>query len=325
MQRGKPYLSWGILALTLAFLGQALGQHWRSVAAVSLTGYQGICLGLALGLTLLSHCWAGWVWGWILAELQYPRSPRWTLGVYLKTNVAKYLPGNIWHFYGRMAQTEEAGIPRVTSVVSVVLEPLLMAAAALVLVVGSGGPRWGALALPLLLLGVHPRCLNPLVTRLSQGKLQQWQRHLSHGIAAAAIAPTPTPSPRPVSLLQGYPWGPLGGELLFLVGRGGAFLLILAAFTPLPATQILGVLSGFSLAWLLGLVVPGAPGGLGVFEATALALFQGPLAAAGFTVDPGLVLVVIGFYRLVSTIAEVLGAGLGELLLRSRSQPDRGG
>jgi uncharacterized membrane protein YbhN (UPF0104 family) len=34
------------------------------------------------------------------------------------------------------------------------------------------------------------------------------------------------------------------------------------------------LLGAFSLAWLLGLVVPGAPGGLGVFEATAIALLQ---------------------------------------------------
>ncbi|WP_354635191.1 hypothetical protein [Planktothricoides raciborskii] len=34
------------------------------------------------------------------------------------------------------------------------------------------------------------------------------------------------------------------------------------------------VLSAFSFAWLLGLVLPGAPGGIGIFEATAIALLQ---------------------------------------------------
>jgi uncharacterized membrane protein YbhN (UPF0104 family) len=60
------------------------------------------------------------------------------------------------------------------------------------------------------------------------------------------------------------------------------------------------------LAWLLGLVVPGAPGGLGVFEATAIALLQQHFPTA-------VVISATGLYRLVSILAETAGAGLAWL------------
>ena len=65
-------------------------------------------------------------------------------------------------------------------------------------------------------------------------------------------------------------------------------------------------LAGFALAWTAGLVVPGAPGGLGVFEAVLLlrmgvALPEAPLLAVAIS------------YRLIVTLTDLLGAGLVSL------------
>jgi hypothetical protein len=65
-------------------------------------------------------------------------------------------------------------------------------------------------------------------------------------------------------------------------------------------------MSAFSLAWLLGLVVPGAPGGLGIFEATAIALLDRFFS-------PGSLLAIVALYRLVSVTSEALGAILAWL------------
>ena len=60
-------------------------------------------------------------------------------------------------------------------------------------------------------------------------------------------------------------------------------------------------LSGFALAWTVGLVVPGAPGGLGVFEAVLL-------LRLAFAVPEAPLLAVVISYRLVSTLADLIGA-----------------
>ncbi|MBE9139168.1 UPF0104 family protein, partial [Nodosilinea sp. LEGE 07088] len=70
----------------------------------------------------------------------------------------------------------------------------------------------------------------------------------------------------------------------------------------------------FSLAWLAGLVIPGAPGGMGVFEAIAVTLLQD-------TLSMGVVLSAVALYRLVGTVAEAAGAGLAILGLQVVGSP----
>lgn len=86
---------------------------------------------MATLVTLLAHCWAGHIWWQILQFLQQDLPPKKILAIYLKTNIAKYLPGNIWHYYGRVWAVTRYGGTKTAATMSVLLEPLLMAAAAL--------------------------------------------------------------------------------------------------------------------------------------------------------------------------------------------------
>jgi hypothetical protein len=90
------------------------------------------------------------VWGWILKEFNQPVKAPWAIRVFLKTNIAKYLPGNVWHFYGRVWAARKAGISLEAAILSVVLEPLLMAASALLIaLIGRVGKHTDKLAIEL--------------------------------------------------------------------------------------------------------------------------------------------------------------------------------
>lgn len=295
----KRYLRWVIVAAAIAFLAHTLAGHWAEVTAVRLRTHGLSLLSVALLVTLLAHSWSGWVWGWILQALQQPVEGSWSTPVYLKTNLLKYLPGNVWHFYGRVRALGEIGVAKGPAIVGVVLEPLLMAAAALLLGLASPTRYWPGqiLVLSLVLGAIHPLWLNPIVNRLGQAKVK--------GDEADFLAPTG---------LQSYPLKPLVGELGFVLLRGIGFGLVITAVSPLPPPLWLPVVSLFSLAWLAGLVIPGAPGGLGVFEAIAVTLLQDTLSS-------GVVLSAVALYRLVSTLAEATGAGLAVLGQRLVSPP----
>ncbi|NES68078.1 MAG: UPF0104 family protein, partial [Okeania sp. SIO2D1] len=88
--------------------------------------------------------------------------------------------------------------------------------------------------------------------------------------------------------------------------RGSGFFLTMLAFNSIEFNQVLLIFSVFSLAWLLGLVVPGAPGGVGIFEATALALLEQKFS-------PSIVLSAVAFYRLISVLSETFAAALAWL------------
>ncbi len=278
----KSLVRWLILGGVLFFLAKALKDNWQEVAQIQISSQGWVYLGSALVITLLAHIWTGWVWSWIFQTLNQKVSGFWAIRVYLTTNIAKYIPGNIWHYYGRIRLATDAAVPTSIATLSVLLEPLLLAAAAL-LVALVGTPQNRLLqvfSLAIVLIAIHPLILNQgikLVTKLKNKGDE-------------------------VKKIEHYPFLPLLGELGFLGLRGAGFVLTFLALHPVNLSQIPILISSFSLAWLLGLVVPGAPGGIGVFEATATALL-------GALFSPGLILSVVALYRLISILAEVVGAG----------------
>ena len=97
---------------------------------------------------------------------------------------------------------------------------------------------------------------------------------------------------------DGYPWVPLVWQLGFVVCRFAGFFCCVQAFR-LQAPDLFSWLAAFALAYAVGLVVPGAPGGLGVFEATLLLRLTGSVAEAPL-------LAVVLSYRVLSTLADLL-------------------
>lgn len=290
---------------------KALKDHWQEVAAIEIAPVGWATLAIALGVTLSAHILSGWVWTWILQELNQPVPNSQFIQIYLKTNIGKYLPGNVWHFYGRILAAKTAGVPTNAATLSVVLEPLLMAAAALVMALINIQPIASnnfvklqglpILGLACVLVGIHPQFLNRVINVLRRLKSKGTNSSSDDSQALQ---------------LRRYPFKPLLGELGFIGLRSAGFLLTLVAFKPLDLQQIPLILSAFSFAWLLGLVTPGAPGGLGVFEATAIALLQGSFSG-------GLIISAIALYRMVSIIAEASGAGLAWLDEQRSSPPTK--
>ncbi|MUH01543.1 UPF0104 family protein [Scytonema sp. UIC 10036] len=295
----KRILRWVILGGTLFFLAKALKDNWQGVATVRIDALGWAILAIASGITLLAHTWAGWIWVWVLQDLNQPIRSSEFVQVYLKTNISKYIPGNVWHYYRRILAAKNANVSVEIATLSVLLEPLLMAAAALIifLLTSQSILSESILYLQIIqlfcLLGVlcvlHPKFLNlgiAIVQRLKVKKLDS------------------TPSSTPT--LQHYPLRLLLGELGFVVLRAFGFVLTLFALSPLNLSHMPLLFGAFSFSWLLGLIIPGAPGGLGVFEATAIALLQSHFPTA-------LVISAVGLYRLISIFAEIAGATLAWL------------
>ena len=294
LTRIKPYLRWFIWGGVLFFLIKTVKNRFGEVAAIKINSQGWLMLAIALSITICAHIWSGWVWTWILKLFKQSLSEKEGIRVYLVTNIAKYSPGNIWHYYGRINAVSRTGGSKGAAALSVLLEPLLMAAAALL--IGLVGSSLGWLetdfnptiillqlfSLIAVLVGIHPRILNPLMHRLSRDK------NKADAKTTQSIA------------LESYPLMPFLGEIGFVILRGCGFLFTFLALQPISGEQIPQLISAFSFAWLLGLVVPGAPGGLGVFEVTAYSLLNDSLFPAEIAA--------VALYRLISILAEAIAA-----------------
>jgi len=281
-----------ISLLSFGFLLAALLGHGRQLLQLSLDGQGWLWLLLGVGVSLLSLVANGLAFGVVLRWLGL--RPRWTslVRAYLDTNLRKFLPGGIWHLASRvqLLRSPEAPLAEPTSaalaLAAVLLDPLVAAVAALLLV-AAGGWQGGLGLIGLLPLALlWPRWLNPVLARLERRKVAQL------GVADQAVEP-PT--------LRSFPWQPLLLQLLFVLLRFGGFACCVQAFDLSYNLDWGGWLAGFALAWTAGLVVPGAPGGLGVFEAALL-------LRLGFAIPEAPLLAIAISYRLVVTLADLLAA-----------------
>jgi uncharacterized membrane protein YbhN (UPF0104 family) len=267
-------------------------------------------LVLGVGLSLLSLVLNGLSWAVILRWLGLRPRLEPLVRLYLATNMGKFLPGGVWHLASRVQALRlgHAALPNSTStplaLMAVLLDPLLAAVAALALVPLGGLENGIALLALVPLLGLWPRWLNPLLQRLERKRARQLglEEALAQDLAGAAPAePLGSGLPQPLRL-RSYPWVPLLGQWGFVLMRFAGFACCVLAFDLQHALDWWRWLSAFALAWTVGLVVPGAPGGLGVFESVLLLRLGSALP------DPALLAVALG-YRLVVTTADLL-AGL---------------
>ena len=283
---------WVTLA-SLGFVGWALAGHVSGLQELTITarGWWWLLLGLALSWLSLVVNAIGWQ---VLVDwLGHDSEDMDLVPLHLRTNLLKYLPGGIWHFVDRLRTLQPAmGANR--ALVSVLLEPLVMAVAALLWVPFGGWQSGLALVCVLPAVVLVPRWREPLLERLERAKWKQLQRADTE--ALAPLENTSLGSGR-----GGYPWAPLGVEMGFVFCRFAGFWCCVQTFDLGVSHSPLTWLAGFALAWTVGLVVPAAPGGLGVFEAVLL------MRLSTFVAEAPLLAVALS-YRLVVTLADVLAA-----------------
>ncbi len=277
---------WGILIATGIFLVKAFSSHWQDVRTLQFQPQAWTYVAMAIAIFGAAQIWSAVVWGLILESLPHQVPRRWAIITFLKNAPAKYVPGSVWHMYGRVMAARQRGISVEFATLSVILEPLFVIAGALGIALWRQSRSTGVLILILagILLILHPKVFNGgwQLFRKVQGK------ESTH------------------TTFQRYPIWVLLGSTVSIGLRSVAFICILLALTPITIPLFQPLMSGFSFAWLLSLVIP-APGGLGVFETSALQVLDAYLS-------PALLLGAVTIYRLVAIAAELGGAGVAYLI-----------
>jgi hypothetical protein len=287
---------WGIILATLIVVGKTCSDNWQEVKNLQIQEDAWIYLGFALVISLLSHCLSGILWGEIIKNFNYPVSWRWAMATFLTTELAKYLPGDVWQVYGRLKSARKLGVPLEVGIVSVILQSVYISAAGLGFGLLASKDPLSTVLCSIGLVGiavcVHPYVFAKLANLIEQlidwkilhlFKLKQWQK----------------------PQMKSYPLLAIAGQFLFLALRSISFLLVVLSFSPIATEAIVPIAAGFGFAWALGIVSP-ISGGVGVFEATAIVLVDN---AIGSSYSLGAIVL----YRLIALMTEVFGAGLGFL------------
>lgn len=222
--------------------------------------------GVFLGVTLLctiAKCitvfMSGNVWYEWLSFFSGEKDKRKeAICVYAKANIGKYLPGNVMHYVERNLFADKMGISQKKLAISTVMEVFSLVTVALVIAVVFSfnqleqalhqvlGENYGMIILAVVLAGI---AVVAVAVILFRKKLLG----ILKGYSIAEFVKTFLKNMVCYALVLGT----LGAIMVVLYCyMGGQFTLESAKL----------IISGYIIAWVLGFIVPGAPGGIGVRE-----------------------------------------------------------
>ena len=99
-------------------------------------------------------------------------------------------------------------------------------------------------------------------------------------------------------MISFFPFRALLLEIGFVLSKFIGFYICLNTFYTDNTLNIIFLLVIFSISWSIGLVVPTAPGGVGVFEACLLFF-------VGRNIPQNIILVSLIYFRVISTSADL--------------------
>ncbi len=220
-------------------------------------------------------------------------SYREVIPVFVKSNLMKYIPGNVFQYAGRQELAVNKQLPQLEVAFATLMDILLnvIGAGLISLVflhefVGSIFSKYVnvseislILAVLLILIGFLIYFFRKKIKRLLQSYQHFFTRTTLFKIAQALVY-----------------------YLIVLSVSSLMFLLVMQAVLGihLQMSENIRLFSSYTLSWLVGFVVPGAPAGVGIKEAVMLEIVGRSLSAQ--TIALGMVVI-----RILLTIADVLG------------------
>jgi len=224
--------------------------------------------------------------------------------VYFRSALAKYIPSNVMHYAARHYLCRDLGISQKTVLAGNLFEIAVVLAAALTLLAGFVFFEPGLLPAA---VEAHRLFLRAAVIIAAAGALA--------ALAAVVRGRSKQLGARRFSL-KGLA-AAFGLDAVFLPLTG---LVLVALFWAMrmgvvfDGGLVVRIVFGYICAWTLGFVTPGAPGGLGVREATLTAIL-------GPTLGHDTALLGALLFRLCTLWGEVLGYGLALVLERRDALP----
>ena len=250
----------------------------------------GINLSLSFLFCVLSIYLNAYAWKYIVKWFGKDFKTNNLVYFYVLTNILKYVPGGIWHLVERYNFLKKISNPQI-ALYSSLIEPYFMLSGSFLFsslgIITS--PLYFFLILPLVFL--NRKLIYLVLRRIAsfKGKLFEVLR----------LGNSKDQFEKRINIISFFPTRALLIEIGFVFSKFLGFYICLNTFYPGNTLNIIFLLSTFSLSWSIGLVVPTAPGGIGVFEACFLFF-------VGRNIPQNTILVSLIYFRLISTSADLL-------------------
>ena len=279
-----------ITILSLSFIVRNIFINKDDILSIEIDANQYFYVLFSLIITTISIFINAASWAEIFHTLDLKIERSKLIKLHINSNLKKYIPGNIWHFVERIRILQKIIHPSQV-LLPVIFEPILMLISGLILIPIYQFKIYKLLFfIPLIVISTktNKRILDKLKTSLLKKIIKVIPTFDSN------LFQTSSDKYRTALFIN-----PLLIEMLFIFFRFIGFYICFIAFLDNPEFSFFKVFSYFSFAWVTGLVVPGAPGGVGVFESIILILFNNEYLNSEL-------LIILLFYRFTSMLSDLL-------------------
>ena len=250
----------------------------------------GIHLFLSFLFCVLSIYLNAYAWKYIVKWFGKEFKSNNLVSFYVLTNILKYVPGGVWHFVERLNFIKKISNPQI-ALYSTLIEPYFMLSGSFLL--ASMGlifsPFYIFLIVPLVFL--NRKFIFLILKRFGALKGKVFE--------VLKLKNSKDQFEKRINIISFFPTRALFLEIGFVLTKFIGFYICLNTFYTSNSLNIVFLLVIFSLSWSIGLVVPAAPGGVGVFEACFL-LFIGK------SIPENIILISLVYFRVISTSADLL-------------------
>ena len=254
---GSRWLKWAVVVIAVGIGAYEIDNEWNEVHQA--LGQIGLLASFEALLALLVMQFATLrQWQALLAGLGSPLRTTTAGRIFFIGQLGKYIPGSVWPVLTQMELGARANVPRSrsagASILTMILSlatGLLVAAATLPFAHYSAGYDWVFVFVPVILICLYPRVLNPLLNWLFKlTKRPGLDQPVTFTMLTRALV---------WSLLA---WVANGLQIWILAEKLGA---------PAGRTVLLA-LGGYAFAWCVGFVIVIDPAGAGIREVLLVAV-----------------------------------------------------
>jgi len=245
---------------------------------------------IAFLFCILSILFNAYAWKYIVMWFGKVNIKNNLVSFYVLTNILKYVPGGFWHFVERFSHLKNIS-NRKLAFYSIIAEPFFMLSASFFLasigIVFS--PYYLFLITPLIFLNSKLIYLILKILKILKVK-------------TAEKLNIPNPKfqlEQKIKLNSFFPTRAFLFEIAFVLSKFFSFLICFKTINSIDEKDILFLFVNFCLSWSIGLVVPAAPSGIGVFEACFLFL-------VGRDIPQNVIFVSLIYFRVIATSADLL-------------------
>ncbi|WP_413725035.1 hypothetical protein [Sodalis sp. RH16] len=283
----REVLNWagnGAALIGILFVYLRLKDYMGSHVLSNITSEVWVYCAILAGVYGIANVLLALAWRQLLLQAEIKTTYKWSIRTYGISQLAKYVPGNIFHIAGRQSKGMAAGISARVLARSSLLELGSIAFAGLLF-------SW--LVVPLFVKSV------PIVVCAALLTFSFW-------IITALLKRTNGKHLSTCFRLH----------MVFLLISGAIFSILLDLIIKgenfYPQTWLL-IMSSYVIAWLAGLITPGAPAGVGVREWILLFLLK------GYITETDLIMVIL-LGRAVTVVGDLLFFCVSFLIPISRGQ-----